>query len=143
MGPFLRVRSAKFTIMPGEDDDLVNEGMYGKSLAIYLQQELTKQGYEVPFYCCEDWGWWIELKGYPYTFGVCIYGQKLESGELDLYVTDGAVSNRVWSWRKFRFLDISETVAKLHRDLETIFRNDPEVRLLATDLDSAFLDDES
>jgi len=143
VGPFLRVRSAKFTIMPGEDDDLVNEGMYGKSLAIYLQQELTKQGYEVPFYCCEDWGWWIELKGYPYTFGVCIYGQKLESGELDLYVTDGAVSNRVWSWRKFRFLDISETVAKLHRDLETIFRNDPEVRLLATDLDSAFLDDES
>jgi hypothetical protein len=142
VGPFLRVRSAKFTIMPGEDDDLVNEGMYGKSLAIYLQQELTKQGYEVPFYCCEDWGWWVELKGYPYTFGVCIYGQKLESGELDLYVTDGAVSNRVWSWRKFRFLDISETVAKLHHDLVIIFRNDPEVRLLATDLDSPFLDDE-
>ncbi len=41
--------------MPGEDDELVNEGMYGKACSQYLQANLACRGYSVPFVVCEDW----------------------------------------------------------------------------------------
>jgi hypothetical protein len=142
MGPFIRVNSSKFPILPGEADELVNEGMYGKALAEYLVSRLREYGYDAPFCCCEDWGWWVELAGFPCTFGVCIYGQECDDGHLDLYVTDGAVQDRVCSWRKFRFIDtgLRKAAIKLHGDLIDIFNADPEVRVLATDLDSPFVE---
>ena len=143
MGPFIRVRSPKFTILPGEEKELVNQGVYGKALCEYLTDKLRNRGYEVPFYCCEDWGWWVELSGFLFAFGVCIYGTELEGGQLDLYVTDGAVGTRQWSWRRFRFVDTTEAVAKLHADLIAIFRADLEVQILGADLDPRFIADEA
>ena len=142
MGAFIRVSSAKFPILPGEADELVNEGMYGKALAEYLVSRLREYGYDAPFCCCEDWGWWVELAGFPCTFGVCIYGSECDDGHLDLYVTDGAGQDRVWSWRKFRFIDtgVREAAVKLHGDLIAIFNADPDVLVLATDLDSPFVE---
>jgi hypothetical protein len=84
MGPLIRVQSEKFAILPGEADELVNEGMYGKALSEYLTEQLRKRGYRVPLYCCEDWGWWIEISDYPFHFGVCVYGFELADGHLDL-----------------------------------------------------------
>ncbi len=110
----------------------MNEGMYGKALAQYLQTKLRERGYEAPFVCCEDWGWWVELKGPPFPFGVCIYaapGQKPPAPDrpADYVCTDGAVGPRQWSWRKFRFVDTAPWVQKLHADLLAIFQADPEV----------------
>ena len=72
MDKLIHIRSAKFPILPGEREELVNEGMYGKALAQYLQGKLRERGYAAPFICCEDWGWWVELKAAPVAFGVCI-----------------------------------------------------------------------
>ena len=66
---FIHIKSSKFPILPGETDELVNEGMYGKALAEYLQDKLAARAYDVPFVCCEDWGWWVELKAAPFTLG--------------------------------------------------------------------------
>jgi hypothetical protein len=146
MEKFIRICSPKFPILPGEDEELVNEGMYGKALAEYLLTRLREQGYEAPFLCCEDWGWWVELTGFPFTFGVCIYGCVLKSGLLDLYVTDGATaSERQWSWRRFRIINTGAAAvrAKLHADLLCIFNDDPEVQVLATDLEGPFVDSET
>ena len=145
MGPFIRVSSAKFPILPGEADELVNEGMYGKALAEYLVSRLRERGYDAPFSCCEDWGWWVELAGFPFTFGVCIYGRECVDGDLDLYVTDGAVRERQWSWRRLRVESTGAAAAAttLHSDLISIFSADPDVQVLATDLDSPFVDDDS
>jgi hypothetical protein len=142
MGPFIRVKSAKFPILPGEADELVNEGMYGKALAEYLINRIEERGYEICGYCCEDWGWWIGLAGFPFLFGICIYGRECDDGHLDLYVTDGATQDRRWSWRKIRFVETGAraAAAKLHSDLIAIFDADPEVHVLATDLDSPFVD---
>jgi hypothetical protein len=145
MEKFIRISSAKFPILPGEDQELVNEGMYGKALGQYLLIRLRERGYEAPFLGCEDWGWWVELTGFPFVFGVCIYGCALKSGQLDLYVTDGAtVSERQWSWRRFRVVNtgVEAARAKLHADLLSIFSDDPEIAVLATDLESPFVDDE-
>lgn len=97
MPQFIRVQSAKFAILPGEAEELINEGIYGKALAEYLAVKLRERGYDAPFACCEDWGWWVELAGFPFSFGVWVYGTELNGGELDLYVADGAVSARQWS----------------------------------------------
>lgn len=142
MGPFIRVRSPRFGVLPGEAEELVNEGMYGKALAEYLTDRLRDRGYDAPFFCAEDWGWWVELAGFPFSFGVCIYGRQLADGQLDLYVTDGATAARRWSWRQFRYISTTEAVAKLHADLIAVFEADPEVRVLAVDLEFPFVADE-
>jgi hypothetical protein len=139
MDTFIHIRSAKFPILPGEKEELVNEGMYGKALAEYLQSKLRERGYAAPFICCEDWGWWVELKTAPFTFGVCIYCGPERDGPLDFFCTDGATARKKWSWRKFQFVDTTSYVNKLHDDLVSIFRADPDVQVLATDLDSPFV----
>ena len=50
---------------------MMNEGTYGKALARYLQEKLQERGCLAPFVGCENWGWWVELKNAPFTFGVC------------------------------------------------------------------------
>lgn len=134
MDKFIHLRSPKFPALPEEEDELVNPGMYGKALALYLQEQLKNRGYDAPFICCEDWGWWIELKA-PFTFGVCIYCGPLSGDILDLFCTDGAVGKRVWSWRKFRFLNSSPWVKKLHEDMVSILQSDPDIQVLSTCLE--------
>lgn len=141
MDKFIHIRSPKFQILPGEKEELVNEGMYGKALARYLQGKLKDRGYDVPFIGCEDWGWWVELKNAPFTFGVCIYCGPEVAGPLDLFCTDGATGGRKWSWRNFRFMDTAPWVSKLHEDLVSIFRADPEVEVISTDRDSPFAEE--
>lgn len=144
MGSFIRVSSPKFPILPGEAEELVNEGMYGKALAEYLMLRLRAHGYDAPSCVCEDWGWWVTLAGFPFTFGVCIYGREQTDGSLDLYVTDGAPKDRTFSWKKLQFVSrgADAAAAKLHADLLRIFGADLDVTVLATDLESPFVDDE-
>jgi hypothetical protein len=143
MDKFIHIRSAKFPILSGEKEELVNEGMYGKALAEYLQGKLRERGYDAPFICCEDWGWWVELKTAPFTFGVCIYCGPERDGPLDLFCTDGATARKKWSWRRFRFIDTAPYVNRLHDDLVSIFQADRDVQVLSTALDSPFADQDS
>lgn len=70
----IHISSTKFPILPGEEEKLVNEGTYGKALAEYLAAKLRERGWDVPFVCCEDWGWWVSVKGQPFELGLCCYG---------------------------------------------------------------------
>jgi hypothetical protein len=130
MDKFILVKSSKFRVLPGEEKDLVNEGMYGKALAMYLQAKLGERGYEVPFFCCEDWGWWVELKNVPFDFGVCIYSGPVGDGPIVFSCTDSAHASRKWSWRKFRFMGTEAWSKKLHEDLMAIFKSDNEVEIV-------------
>lgn len=140
MTRFIHITSAKFSILPGEADQIINEGTYGKALAEYLTDRLRELGYLAPFFCCEDWGWWVELAGYPFTFGVCVYGRACADGSLELYLGDGATPTSRWSWRRFRFVNTGadEAAETLHNDLVAILCADPDVHVHATDLDSPF-----
>lgn len=130
MTQFHHLKSARFPILPGDDDELVNEGMYGKALAEYLQRELAARGYEAPFVCCEDWGWWVELKGAPFVFGVCVYSGERESELVEFCCTDNLLGDRKWSWRKFSFIDTQPHREKLRADLIAIFEADSEIEYL-------------
>lgn len=131
MERFMHIRSTKFPVLPGEEDELVNEGMFGKALAQYLQEQLRGKGYDVPFFCCEDWGWWVELKGFPFVFGVCIHCGPATSGTMDYVVTDGAPGEKKWQWRRFRFVETGPSVEKLLADLQDIFASDEEVEVVS------------
>jgi len=130
MSQFIHIRSKKFPILPGEKEELVNEGMYGKALGEYLQKTLSERGYDAPFVCCEDWGWWVELKGAPFAFGVCIYSGPADDEPTEFVCTDGAIGPRKWSWKKFRFVETAPWVEKLHEDLLAVFRADADVEVI-------------
>ena len=132
MDKFIHIRSSKFPILTGEKEELINEGMYGKALAVYLQERLSGRGYDAPFVCCEDWGWWVELKTAPFAFGVCIYSGPGEDGPVDFVCTDGATGPRKWSWKRFRTVDTTSWVKKLHEDLLAIFQTDENVEIVGT-----------
>jgi len=131
MGSFIHIRSLKFPILPGEREELVNDGMYGKALAGYLRSALGKRGYDAPFVCCEDWGWWVELKDAPFAFGVCIYSGSEENGPVDFVCTDGVSGPKKWNWKKLRFIETSPWVDKLFDDMMAIFQADDDVEIVA------------
>jgi len=130
MDKFIHIRSNRFLPLPDEEVEMVNEGMYGKALAIFLQEELQKLRYDVPFYCCEDWGWWIELIGFPFTFGVCIYSGNRNEESMEYALADGALSNKKWSWRKFRFIETQSHSDELFRDLQKIIENNDGIEMI-------------
>lgn len=93
-------------------------------------QSVMRRGGDSPFVCCEDWGWWVELKGVPFSFGVCIYSGPEEAGPVEFACTNGAHGSRRWSWQKFRFVDATPWIEKLNTHLLEIFRADPEVEIV-------------
>ncbi|MGD0299246.1 MAG: hypothetical protein ABSE86_19245 [Bryobacteraceae bacterium] len=129
-GGFVQIKASKFPVLPGEKEELVNDGTFGKALALYLQAKLVDLDYDAPFICCEDWGWWVELKGAPFA-GVCIYSQAGDS-PVDFVCTAGVFGSRKWSWKELRFVDTSAWVEKLDRDLVAVFQADPDVEVGGT-----------
>lgn len=130
MDQFLHIRSSKFPILPGEEEELVNDGIYGKALALYLQQQLVERGYDAPFVCCEDWGWWVELKMAPFAYGVCVYRFDQDKEPAEFCCTDAPVGKRKFSWQKFRLIETAPYREKLFADLKSILESDDEIEFL-------------
>jgi hypothetical protein len=126
--PFIHIRSAKFPVLPGEEDELVNEGTYGKALAQYLEARLKDRGYDVPFICCEDWGWWVEIRGQPFSLGLCVYKGPEDTQESCFTISKEP--GRHWSWTRFRFIDATSRIEKLFSDLKVILSEDIDIQVL-------------
>lgn len=133
---FIQIRSPKLGVMPGEDEELVNEGMYGKAFAQFLQSGLSRLGYQTPLVAGEDWGWWVTVAGLPFSCGLCIYGTRIgESDELDLCVTVSTPRGRRWQWRQFRFMDTTPEVERLHRSIRAVCEADPGITIIGETAD--------
>lgn len=129
--PFLHVRSSKLRVMPGEEDELVNEGTYGKACAYYLQSNLVRMGYTVSQAVCEDWGWWVGVKGSADTLGIGVYGMRIDdTDDLDLCVTVLVPRGRRWSWRRLRWIDTTAEVDRLHQAMRSVFEADQDITVI-------------
>jgi hypothetical protein len=128
---FIQIRLPKLGVMPGEDEELVNEGMYGKAFAQFLESGLSRCGYQSPVVVCEDWGWWVTVAGLPFSCGLCIYGSRIgDSDELDLCVTVSTPKGRRWDWRQFRFVDTTPEVERLDQSIRAVCEADPEITVV-------------
>ncbi len=118
--------------MPGEDDELVNEGVYGKAFACYLRDHLVANGYNAPDIVCEDWGWWVTIAGLSFTCGIGIYGMRIaDSDDLDLCASVLAPRGRKWSWSKLRLVDTTAGIDRLHATICEICNADDNVVIVA------------
>jgi hypothetical protein len=102
MKEFIHLRSARFPLLPGEAEEMVNEGLVGGT----GRNPLPLRGLRLPppqrgdraAFCC----------------------------------TDGASAERIWNWRTFGWIDTAPWPEALHGELRAIFREDPEVELLGS-----------
>ena len=69
----LLIETKKFPVLEGEKEELVNEGMYGKALFNHFQEKLPLVGIQLPFFCYEYWGWWLQTERNGFRMGLCIY----------------------------------------------------------------------
>lgn len=130
------INTKKFPVLAGEKEEIVNEGMYGKALCKYLERFLPQSGIDVPFYCNEDWGWWLEAKHNDFILPLLIYSSPNFSNPALVpsdenpgkYVIISSIENKKkWYWSKFKKIDVSEKVLYILDTVESIFREDSEI----------------
>ncbi len=125
----LLIETNKFPVLEGEEKELVNENMYGKALCQYLEKQLPQAGIEVPFFCNEDWGWWVEVQKGMFKMGLCIYSDPASEGNPKRYVILPSIhEGKKWSWSKWKKIDQSADVLNLVQSIEDIFKKDAEIR---------------
>ena len=127
MPSFHHLRTNKFPILEGEENEIVNPGTYGKSFAQFIKKSLIDEGYDVPFIVCEDWGWWVEIKLQTKSLGVACYREEDEELESDFTCTLSIDKNRIWSWSKLRFIDIGNDLTKINSTLKNAFESDNQI----------------
>jgi hypothetical protein len=132
MDEFIHIRSDKFPVLDGEDQELVNEGMYGKAFGNYLCLQLKGLGYECSDPFCEDWGWAMFASSNDVSAMLCIYSDPNQRDPKDFAITAGG-SKRKWSWRSFRYVNTApdkEWYAQFQEALVSVLQEDPEIEVI-------------
>jgi hypothetical protein len=130
MPRFLNIRTEKFPILEGEAEEIINPGTYGKSFTQYVEATLKNAGFSIPFIVCEDWGWWVEVALPAKTIGITCYREHEENRRCNFSCAPSVAKGKVWSWRKFRRVDLSEQLAGIRVTLLAAFTGDPEIEVL-------------
>ena len=127
-GTCILIETVKFPVLEGEEEEIVNEGMYGKALCIYLEKELPKFNINVPSFCCEDWGWWVDVNTNEIEMGLCVYSDpKLGVRPTRYAVMSSITEGKKWVWSKFRKIDVSQDVTRIMDAVEKLFKEDSEI----------------
>ena len=125
----LLIETSKFPVLDGEKDEIVNENMYGKALCKYLEAKLPSVGIDVPFFCNEDWGWWLETDRKGFKMALCIYSDPDANPNPERDALLPSIKEaRKWSWSKFKSIDVSHDVLETMVAVENTFRNDKDIR---------------
>lgn len=133
------IETKKFPILEGEDDEIVNEKMYGKALCKYLEHNLPKAGIKVPSFCAEDWGWWLDVEDKDFKMALCIYSDPDAKHDPERYAILPSIHNeKKWSWSKLRNIDLSKNVLRVMDVLENVFREDKEIKAVTRHDDFPF-----
>jgi hypothetical protein len=124
----LLIKTKKFLVLQGEKEELVNEGKYGKELCIYLQARLPLVGNQVPYFCNEDWGWWLQTEQNGFRMGLCIYSDSNAAPDPECYPLMPSIQEPTqWSWSKFRWIDRPQDVMEIIGAFEKIFTTDADI----------------
>ena len=86
--PLLVFENAAFAIIPGEDEQ-TNPGIFGKSLAVWLAEQLRLAGFSAGEIIAEDFGWCIPV----------------DADAHSLYVVCAATGDQQDQWRVYAFAE--------------------------------------
>jgi len=131
---FIHIQTTRFLVEPGEDEEIVNEGMYGAALSTYLKTELTKRGYD-SCSVAEDFGYWLGVS-HPdtplATLEMAVYcpGRKTET-PMKYVVLVMTHKTKKWVWSKWKSISFAPAIAKLQADVRDILANAPETIILS------------
>ncbi|WP_152594522.1 hypothetical protein [Massilia sp. BSC265] len=135
----LLIESKKFPVLPGEDQEITNEHMYGKALCQHLQSELPLVGINVPTYCSEDWGWWLDVERGNFKMGLCIYSDPGATGDPERYALLPSIHKaKKWSWAKFKKVDLSKDVLGVIDIVERVLKSDKGIPVVSRHDDYPF-----
>jgi hypothetical protein len=122
------IETTKFPALEGEENEMVNEGMYGKAICLYLKKELPKYNIRVPSFCCEDWGWWVDLNTNEIKMGLCVYSDPESGDSPTRYAIMSSITvGKRWVWSKFKRIDVSQDVLRIMDAVEKLFNEDSEI----------------
>jgi len=131
---FIHIQTSRFLVEPDEDDEIVNEGMYGAAISTYLETELNKRNYEGGA-VSEDFGYWL---------GFSHPDAPLAKLEVTVHCPNGRNQNPMeyvilvmthrtkrWVWAKFKSISFEPAILKLQADVRDILKNAPETKILS------------
>lgn len=116
--------SLSFPSYGSEEEGVNHETIYGKRLALYLQERLEKQGIKVRDVFAEDWGWCIEIaheEKYPHFIGCANSG---EEGHFQCFIEPSTPSIKKWFQK---LIDTRARIEKTVAALEAILTADPVI----------------
>ena len=127
-GTCLLIETTRFPVLEGEAEEIVNEGMYGKAVCLYLEKALPNLDIKVPSFCCEDWGWWVDVRTNDFAMGLCVYSDPASGADPTRYVVMSSITEgKKWVWTRFRKIDVSRDVTQIMDAVENVFRADSQI----------------
>jgi hypothetical protein len=116
-------RSSKFPPYEGEQEE-INDGIWGRRLAEYLSQELTRRGVAVGKVVAEDWGCYIPVEDEAGWLGFCCGHQHGDDDEFQCFTDPSTPIVRKW----FRKVDRTASLERLIGAVRAILEDDPDIR---------------
>ena len=126
----LKVISERFRPLPGENEEIVNPGNYGKALALLLKENLEIEGYKFAFLIAEDFGWWLEVENSPFHLGIIIVREPSSDSEDEHLCQLSCKNGKAWSWKKLRFVDRTTYLSVLWPKIIKILEREPDISLI-------------
>jgi hypothetical protein len=92
--PLLKFESSAFAVIPGEDG-ATNPGIYGKTLAGWISEQLRLAGLTPGKIIAEDFGWCVPVDSPPYSLYVaCANDETADNWRIFAFV-EGGLLDRV------------------------------------------------
>jgi hypothetical protein len=94
-GPCHVIKTTAFAIEPGEDAE-TNPGVFGRSLATYVAEQMRVRGESVEGLIAEDFGWCVMLRRKPLTLWIACGNREGRTEEwIAFAVAEGGLINKL------------------------------------------------
>ena len=126
----IHIQTSIFLPLPNEEDELVNEGAYGKAFCLFLERKLPESGFSVTRYLAEDWGWWVEIDNSVKPLELAIYYSDNDTTEKDYALLLDVRKPSFFSFKKFKRLSREEDINALQTSLEMLMSSTDGIKVV-------------